>query len=162
VCPASAVKSNSGRPANGRRDQVQGAETPRAFGAATHALLTRPPPPPAPAQWPSQGPVPLYSLSHSFHVSSTASCDAPFHALAPWPSPDTDISHRFSQSSALSDLLPSICTDFPRKASLVVLLMEAVQTSETLVNSYQSTRRYNPEDSHLHSHRCGNLKSYRD
>jgi hypothetical protein len=27
--------------------------------------------------------------------------------------------------------------------------MGAVQTSETLVNSYQSTRRYNPEDSHL-------------
>jgi hypothetical protein len=28
-------------------------------------------------------------------------------------------------------------------------MMEAVQTSETLVNSYQSARRYNPEDSHL-------------
>jgi hypothetical protein len=28
-------------------------------------------------------------------------------------------------------------------------MMEAVQTAETLVNSYQSTRRYNPEDSHL-------------
>jgi hypothetical protein len=27
--------------------------------------------------------------------------------------------------------------------------MEAVQTSETLVNSYQSTRRYNTEDGHL-------------
>jgi hypothetical protein len=27
--------------------------------------------------------------------------------------------------------------------------MQAVQTSETSVNSYQSTRRYNPEDSHL-------------
>jgi hypothetical protein len=40
------------------------------------------------------------------------------------------------------------------------LMMEAVQTSETLVNSYQSTRRYNPEDSHLHSHRRENLKSY--
>jgi hypothetical protein len=39
------------------------------------------------------------------------------------------------------------------------LMMEAVQTSETLVNSYQSTRRYNPEDSHLHSHCRENLKS---
>jgi hypothetical protein len=28
-------------------------------------------------------------------------------------------------------------------------MMEAVQTSETLVKSYQSTRRYNPEVSHL-------------
>jgi hypothetical protein len=26
-------------------------------------------------------------------------------------------------------------------------MMEAVQTSETQVNSYQSTRHYNPEDS---------------
>jgi hypothetical protein len=30
------------------------------------------------------------------------------------------------------------------------LMMEAVRTSETLVNSYQSTRGYNPEDSHHH------------
>jgi hypothetical protein len=43
--------------------------------------------------------------------------------------------------------------------ALISLMMETVQTSETLVNSYQSTRRYNPEDSHLHSHRHGNLKS---
>jgi hypothetical protein len=28
-------------------------------------------------------------------------------------------------------------------------MSEAVQTSETLVNWYQSTRRYNPEDGHL-------------
>jgi hypothetical protein len=32
----------------------------------------------------------------------------------------------------------------PRRA----LMMEAVQTSETSVNSYQSTGRYDPEDSH--------------
>jgi hypothetical protein len=38
--------------------------------------------------------------------------------------------------------------------------MEAARTSETLVNFYQTTRRYNPEDSHLHSHRRENLKSY--
>jgi hypothetical protein len=38
--------------------------------------------------------------------------------------------------------------------------MDTVQTYETLVNSYQSTRRYNPEDSHLHSRRRENLKSY--
>jgi hypothetical protein len=31
---------------------------------------------------------------------------------------------------------------------IIALMMEAVQTSETLVNSYQSTQRYNPEDSH--------------
>jgi hypothetical protein len=30
------------------------------------------------------------------------------------------------------------------------MIMEAVSTSETLVNFYQTKRRYNPEDSHLH------------
>jgi hypothetical protein len=29
------------------------------------------------------------------------------------------------------------------------LMMEAARTSETLVNFYQTTRRYNPEDGHL-------------
>jgi hypothetical protein len=32
---------------------------------------------------------------------------------------------------------------------LIALMMEAVQTSETLINSYQSAWHYNPEDSHL-------------
>jgi hypothetical protein len=29
-------------------------------------------------------------------------------------------------------------------------MMEAAKTSETLVNFYQTTRRYNSEDNHLH------------
>jgi hypothetical protein len=29
-------------------------------------------------------------------------------------------------------------------------MMEAARTSETLVNFYQTTRHYNPEDSHPH------------
>jgi hypothetical protein len=33
--------------------------------------------------------------------------------------------------------------------ALIALVVEAVQTSETLIHSYQSTRRYIPEDSHL-------------
>jgi hypothetical protein len=40
------------------------------------------------------------------------------------------------------------------------LMMGAARTSETLVNFYQTTRRYNLEDSHLRSHRRENLKSY--
>jgi hypothetical protein len=45
--------------------------------------------------------------------------------------------------------------------SIIVLMMEAAaSTSETLVNFYKTTRRYNPEDSHLRSHRRENLKSY--
>jgi hypothetical protein len=37
----------------------------------------------------------------------------------------------------------------------IVLTMEAVQTSETSAHSYQSTRRYNPEDRHLRALRRG-------
>jgi hypothetical protein len=39
-------------------------------------------------------------------------------------------------------------------------MMEAAGTSETSVNFYQTTRRNNPEDSHLHTCRCENLKSH--
>jgi hypothetical protein len=39
------------------------------------------------------------------------------------------------------------------------LMMEATRTSKTLVNFYQTTRCYNPEDSNLHTHRRENLKS---
>jgi hypothetical protein len=43
---------------------------------------------------------------------------------------------------------------------IITLMMEAVRTSETLVNSYQCTPRYKPEDSHLCTHRRENLKSH--
>jgi hypothetical protein len=39
-------------------------------------------------------------------------------------------------------------------------MMEAANTSESLVNLSQKTRRNNPEDSHLHTHRRESLKSY--
>jgi hypothetical protein len=47
-----------------------------------------------------------------------------------------------------------------RAMSIIALMMEAARTSETLVNFYQTTRRCNPEDSNLHTHRRENLKSY--
>jgi hypothetical protein len=40
------------------------------------------------------------------------------------------------------------------------LMMEAARFSETLVNFYQTTRSYNPQDSYLHTHRRENLKSH--
>jgi hypothetical protein len=36
-------------------------------------------------------------------------------------------------------------------SSLIALMVEATRTSETLVNFYQTTRRYNPEYSYLRS-----------
>jgi hypothetical protein len=34
---------------------------------------------------------------------------------------------------------------------LIALMMEAASTSELSVNFYQTTQRYNPGDSHLHT-----------
>jgi hypothetical protein len=45
-------------------------------------------------------------------------------------------------------------------ASIIRAIMEAAGTYETSVNFYQTTRRSNPEDSHLHTRRRENLKSH--
>jgi hypothetical protein len=44
--------------------------------------------------------------------------------------------------------LVEVCQCF-KGPLLIALMMEAARTSETFVNFYQTTRRYNPEDSHL-------------
>jgi hypothetical protein len=36
------------------------------------------------------------------------------------------------------------------RVSIIALMMEAASSSKTSVNFYQTTRRNNPEDSHLH------------
>jgi hypothetical protein len=41
----------------------------------------------------------------------------------------------------------------------IALMMDAAHTSETSVNFYQTARRKNPEDSHLHTRCRDNLKS---
>jgi hypothetical protein len=42
-----------------------------------------------------------------------------------------------------------VLTAVGTKMTVFWVLMEAARTSETLVNFYQTTRRYNPGDSHL-------------
>jgi hypothetical protein len=44
--------------------------------------------------------------------------------------------------------------------AMMMMMREAVSTSETSVNFYQSARRNIPEDSHLHTRCCKNLKSH--
>jgi hypothetical protein len=59
----------------------------------------------------------------------------------------------------LQESIPRIKCDRHYNLLLIILMMEAAVTSETLVNFYQTTRRYNSEDSHLRFHRRENLKS---
>jgi hypothetical protein len=47
-----------------------------------------------------------------------------------------------------------VCT-----VSIIRAMMEALQTSEMMINSYLSTQHYNPEDGYLHSHLYENLTS---
>jgi hypothetical protein len=47
-----------------------------------------------------------------------------------------------------------------RTMVLITLIMEAASIFKKSVNFYQITRRYIPEDSHLHIHRRENLKSH--
>jgi hypothetical protein len=42
--------------------------------------------------------------------------------------------------------------------ALIALMMEAASTSETSVDFFHTTRRNDPEDSHLHTRRRENLK----
>jgi hypothetical protein len=44
---------------------------------------------------------------------------------------------------------------------LITLMMEAARTSEKSVNFYQTTRRYNPEDSHLLLLQVDEIKKYK-
>jgi hypothetical protein len=45
-------------------------------------------------------------------------------------------------------------------SSVVTLMMEAAGTSEVSVNFHQTAWRNNPEDIHIHTHHCENLKSH--
>jgi hypothetical protein len=55
-----------------------------------------------------------------------------------------------------------VSNQFFARGLLIALMMEAVSTSKTSVNFYQTTRRNNPEDSHLHTRRRESLKSHKN
>jgi preprotein translocase subunit SecB len=55
---------------------------------------------------------------------------------------------------------PRLIYPFAR-CSLIALMLEAVRTSETLVNINLTTRQYIPEDSKRHTRRRENPKSHK-
>jgi hypothetical protein len=60
----------------------------------------------------------------------------------------------------LRSVLQSLVTaNVPSSLILSTPIMDAIRSSETSVLA-RATRRHNPEDGILHSHRHGNLKSY--
>jgi hypothetical protein len=67
----------------------------------------------------------------------------------------------YTESSELSSLVGAPLLFFCTILKMAdALMMEAASTSETSVNLYQTARHHIPEDSHLHTRRCENLKSY--
>jgi hypothetical protein len=54
----------------------------------------------------------------------------------------------------------SLVEVYQRFRGAIAMMMEAASISKTSVNFYQTTRRSNPEDSHLLTRRRENLKSY--
>jgi hypothetical protein len=69
-----------------------------------------------------------------------------------------------SMFSGLRGVIHSACRllsrSFLARLYSSTLKTEAIRSSETSVNFQRTTRRYIPEDSTVHNHRCENLKSY--
>jgi hypothetical protein len=57
-------------------------------------------------------------------------------------------------------VVPWMSTDVSEEHRRPFLKMEAICSSETSIDIQRTTRRYSPEVSTLHNHRCENLKSY--
>jgi hypothetical protein len=60
-------------------------------------------------------------------------------------------SHSDAYEWVFRSVVCEILTDVSEELRAIALMMEAVSSSETSVNFYQTTRRNIPEDSHLHS-----------
>jgi hypothetical protein len=77
------------------------------------------------------------------HMNLQSSCE---HGNEPFDSIKADILTAVSTKMAVFWIVAPCSLE---DESLIALMMEASRTSETLVNFYQTTRCYKPEDSHL-------------
>jgi hypothetical protein len=81
-------------------------------------------------------PPPRYSFKAPFTISSNA------FSTQEWSNLARDDVWRLRKTTPLVSFFGWL------RGLLIALLMEAARTSETFVNFYQTTRRFNPEDSH--------------
>jgi hypothetical protein len=73
----------------------------------------------------------------------------------------SELTVSYSKMTVFWDVAP--LTDVPEVLTtsiVIALMMEAVSTSKTSVNFYETTWRKMPEESHLHTRRRENLKSH--
>jgi hypothetical protein len=75
--------------------------------------------------------------------------------MADWFLHDSNVCHSFILPIFYVVLNPNLYYN-----GIITQMMKAARTSETLVNLYQTTWYYNPEDSHHHTCHHENLKSY--
>jgi hypothetical protein len=75
-------------------------------------------------------------------------------------STDARTCRNFAAYTKHEHLIALKMTAFWDDSHIIAVMKKAASTSETSVNFYQTTRRNNPEDSHLHSRRRKNLKSH--
>jgi hypothetical protein len=90
-------------------------------------------------------------VDNTGHLASSGLSNLKDYDELGWRRKGTHTDVRFEVLTAVSKKVTVFWVVGP--CSLVIaLMMEAARTSETLVKFYQTTRRYNPEDSHLRTH----------
>jgi hypothetical protein len=94
--------------------------------------------------------VPAVSLSVSCCLfSHSQAVVRPFLLLVLWPSSDPDLLPTGPAEFEPWLTLSSISNRFLARGLLIALMMEALKTIETLVNSYDSTWRYKAEENNV-------------
>jgi hypothetical protein len=107
-------------------------------------------------------------ISYPFKIDSTVNITLASTPISPkWRLPfrffDDELVWRWQPSGIQHRVVSLKQTDVSEVGTAsIITLMEAVRTSETSVNYNMTTRRYIPEDYHLHTRHRKNLKSHKN
>jgi hypothetical protein len=86
--------------------------------------------------------LPVIVLRHFYHFQQCVS-------YAEWSNLARDDVWRLRMTPPSVSFLVGWLVGWLARGLLITLMMKTARTSETLVNFYQTTRRYNSEDNHL-------------